>query len=85
MLDKTRDKILKRLMRLPNTHVDTSIILEPENTDDGRDCRKFIQKLGYNYRGKFSIPMLGELMIKVLSSEDYSERVDWVEKINSIV
>lgn len=50
----------RELKGLPLHHIDTSIILEPEITEDGRHCTKYLQRVGYNYRGVLSTPVLSE-------------------------
>ena len=58
MLRKTKEKLERRLVTLPLHHIDTSVVIEPENTPDGRFCRRYLQKVSYNYRGVFSAPVL---------------------------
>ncbi len=54
----------------PLHHVDTSIVIESEKTVYGRFCAKYLQKLGYNYHSKFSLPTLGELLMYLLLVKD---------------
>ena len=62
MKKKTFEKLLRRFLGLPPHHIDTSILLEPEKTEDGRDCRKYLQKVGYDYRGKLSLPVFAKFL-----------------------
>ena len=59
---------------MPLHHIDTSVLIEPEKTEDGRYCRKYLQKVGYNYRGKFSSPVFSELFMRLLAIENYDDR-----------
>lgn len=52
--------------KLPMHHIDTSVIVESEKTIDGRFCRKYLQRVGYNYHGKFALPVLGELLMTTI-------------------
>lgn len=74
MKRKTLLKLQRKLQRLPLHHIDTSVILEPEKTENGRACRRYLQKVGYNFRGKISFSILGEIMLNIMSLEDYSEQ-----------
>lgn len=58
----------------PVHHTDTSVIMESDKTIDGRACVKYMQKVGYNYYGKFSLPMLGELMMSFFLIKDSEKR-----------
>lgn len=68
----------------PLHHIDTSVFLESEKTIDGRFCRKYMQKVGYNYYGKFSLPTLGEMMISILLVKDYSKRYTLLDLITAL-
>ncbi|MBI2579164.1 MAG: PIN domain-containing protein [Candidatus Aenigmarchaeota archaeon] len=57
-------------------HIDTSVFLEPQTTEDGRYCRKYIQKVGRNYEGVVSFPVLSEIFASVLKLDDYKELHD---------
>ncbi len=54
----------------PLHHIDTSVIVESEKTLDGRFCVRYLQKLDYNYDGKFSLPALGELLMHLFLIKD---------------
>ena len=85
MKDKIREKINKRIAILPKHHIDTSIFLESEKTETGRCCRRYLQKVGYNYKGIVSFPVLGELMSAILSLDDYNERQTLLEIITGFI
>ena len=68
-------------MTLPKRHIDTSVIVEPESTKEGRQCKRYLQKLGYNYTGVLSFPVLSELFVILASIEDFNERYDFLESI----
>lgn len=85
MLKKTLERIERRFSSLPLHHIDTSIILEPEKTTDGRFCRQYIQKLGYNYRGVFSSPVLGELMLSVFLMKDETKKHAFLDFLSDTV
>ena len=61
-------------MTKPMHHIDTSVIIESEKTLDGRFCTKYLQKINYNYESKFSLPVLGEIMLSLLLLRDSSKR-----------
>ena len=73
------------LKRLPLHHIDTSIILEPKETANGLYCRKYLQKIGYNYRGILSFPVLSELFSIVLKIEDYTNMHDSLDMIKELI
>lgn len=85
LLKKTLKRIRSRFLRLPLHHIDTSVILEPETTKTGRDCKRYLNKVGYKYRAKFSLPMLGELFYDILELEDPNDRYTALDFINSLV
>lgn len=85
MKQKTSKKILRRFQRLPLHHIDTSVILESESTEDGRYCRKYLQKVGYNYMGKLSFPVLSELFVTILQLENYTDKQDMIDVIDQII
>ena len=64
---------------LPLHHIDTSILMEPDTTEDGRACRKYLQRVGQKYRGQLSLPVLGELMLALLKPISYNDRHDFIE------
>jgi|SRR3989344_1926408 len=74
MLRKTRIKLQRRFVILPLHHIDTSVILGSENAEEENIRKKYIQKLGYNYRGVASFPVLSELFVKFLLLRAMEER-----------
>ena len=85
MKHKTVEKLIKRLTKLSSVHLDTSILLESGNTEDGYYCKKLLNIVGTKYRGKLSLIVLGELFLDIFSLEDYSERQDSMEFIHSLI
>lgn len=73
MKPKTLRKILRRLERLPLHHLDTSIVLGSLNYEEKTIRNRYIHKLGYNYRGIISFPVLSELFVKFLSLGNVEE------------
>src|SRR3989338_6533260 len=63
---KTIEKLRQRFERLPVHHINTDVILEPHDTDNGRACARYLQLVGYNYRGRLSFPVLSEIFLKFL-------------------
>ena len=76
---------MKSSREVPLHHIDTSVILEPINTENGRYCRRYLQKLNYNYRGKISFPALSEIQATILSVDDYNIRQDSIETIYHLI
>ncbi len=74
-----------KLEGLPVHHIDTSIILEPRRTEDGSYCTKYLQKVGYNYKGILSMPVLSELFLLVLRIENYEERHNFLDAIGHTI
>jgi predicted nucleic acid-binding protein len=85
MQQKTRDRLDDRFLALPLHHIDTSILLEPDNTPDGIAAKRYQERLGKLYRGVLSLPVLGELMLTILSLGDLEKRLDFLELLNSRV
>jgi len=70
---------------LPLHHIDTSIILEPNDSEYGRYCRKYLQRVGYNYRGILSFPVLSELFSIILRIEDYTNMHDSLDMVKELI
>ena len=85
MLKKTREKLVRKFLSLPLHHIDTSVLLEPISTEDGRFCRRYLQKLGYNYRAVVSFPVLSEVMAIMLEMETFEKRYDLLETIVNLI
>ena len=71
----------ERLMSLPLHHIDTSVILETRRTENGRYCRRYLQLVGYKYKGIVPFPALSEIFSVALTIEDYNRREDFLEVI----
>ncbi len=85
MKTKTLERVRRRFEKLPLHHIDTSIILENPKTDDGRYCEKYLQLVGYKYRGVFSLPMLGELFLKIMSLDNEDDKSVALEFTKTII
>jgi len=65
---KTERKLIKRELLKPLHHIDTCIIIESaKNTKAGNTCKKYLNLIGYKYRGCFSLPVVGEYFMKVIT------------------
>lgn len=64
----------RRLEMTPLHHIDTSVILEPEKTENGRFCRRHLHRVGYKYRGNISFPVLSELFLVLVRIKDYRDK-----------
>lgn len=65
MKPKTKRKLEKREQRKPKHHIDSGIIIEIiKKTRLEESCKKYLNLVGYKYRGCFSLPVLGELLMK---------------------
>ncbi len=82
---KTLSKLQRRLEVLPLHHIDTSVILATEKTEDGRACKRYLQKVGYNFRGKLSLPVLGELFLVLSRIGDYESRLEMFDNIERTI
>ena len=51
-----------KFLSLPLHHIDTSVLIEPEKTEDGKYCRKYLQLIGYKYKWVLSFPVLSEIL-----------------------
>lgn len=78
-------KPAKSFLALPLHHIDTSVLIEPEKTEDGKYCRKYLQKLGYSHRGVLSFPVLSELFVKIISLEDDEDKLDMLRFITHLI
>ena len=66
-------------------HIDTSIILEDKTNEDGFYCKKYLDLVGYKYKGVLSLPILSELMLKLLNLKELTEKYDFIESLNSLI
>ena len=78
MLEKIKEKLERRFTVLPLHHIDTSVVIETEKTEDGRYCRKYFQLLGYKYMAKFSSITMGELFMTMLESKEPDARLSFL-------
>ena len=63
MKEKTLQKLQRKFLSLPLHHIDTDVIIEPENAENGRCCTRYMKRAGIKYRGRLSIPVLGEILL----------------------
>lgn len=74
-----------RFQSLPIHHIDTSVILEPKGTESGFYCQKYMNLVGYKYRGKFSLVVLGEILLKVQKFGTFVERYDFLDTLFNLI
>ncbi len=75
MKSKTERKLIKKESLKPKHHIDTCVIIESaKDTKLGNICKKYLNLIGYKYRGYFSLPVVGEYFIKVL--DEIKEQYD---------
>jgi len=68
MKSKTERKLVKKESLKPKHHIDTCVIIESaKDTKLGNICKKYLNLIGYKYRGYFSLPVVGEYFIKVIT------------------
>ncbi len=67
MKQKTLEKITRRFRALPLHHVDTSVILESffQDAKYAEECKQYLNKIGYKYRGELSISVIGEVFVVI--------------------
>lgn len=75
---------IKRFLSLPLHHIDASVLIEPEKTEDGRYCRGYLQLVGYKYRGVLSFPVLSELFVRVIGLEDDEDKLGAIRFITHL-
>jgi len=85
MEKKIKERLERRFLILPLHQIDTDIILEPENTENGRYCKRYLNKVGYRYRGFLSFPVLSELFLKILKLETFDEKWDTLHLVDSLI
>lgn len=85
MKKKTEEKLRKRWESLPLCHIDASIILEILLKGKfEHECKSFLNRVGYKYRGVLSVPVLGEVDKGIFKIESVVEREiarDFVDKL----
>jgi len=62
-------------------HIDTSVIVEPEKTEDGRHCQKYLNKERDYIQGVVSLPVLGELYLLLLRMNNIEKMYAFQENI----
>ena len=85
MKEKTKERLEKEFLALPLHHIDTSILLEVENTENGRFCQRYLQKIGSKYRGSISLPVIGEVLLNILSLKTIHEKYVLLEIADSLI
>lgn len=76
---------LSKWKTLPIHHIDTSVVIENPRTENGFYCKKYLNLVGLKFRGRFSIPMLGEYLLFALSLKSYSDQIDALEIVEGLV
>ncbi|MFH0836986.1 MAG: type II toxin-antitoxin system VapC family toxin [Candidatus Aenigmatarchaeota archaeon] len=79
MEKKTKDKIDKRLEVLPKHHIDSCIFLESHDKEETRQCIRYLNKVGYNYRGVVPFPVLSEMFFIALHLDNYDKRIKFID------
>ncbi|MBI2542774.1 MAG: hypothetical protein HYW24_01160 [Candidatus Aenigmarchaeota archaeon] len=85
MQKKTEERLEREFLALPQHHIDTSVILEPENTEEGRACRRYLKRVGKKYRCVISLPVLGEILMDILSLETAREKYIALDLVDGII
>jgi len=85
MLKKTKERLKRKFEVLTLHHIDTSVILEPESTENGKYCAKYLQLVGYKYRGILSFPVLSELFVTILKQLESRDRYDLLDLIDKTI
>lgn len=65
MKSKTLEKIIRKFTRLPSHYIDSSVILGAflEDEEFREECKEYLNRVGYNYRGFLPISVTGEIFI----------------------
>lgn len=65
MKRKTLEKIIRRFVSLPSHGIDTSTILGAflEDEEFKEECKNYLNRLGYNYRGFLPVSVTGEIFM----------------------
>ncbi len=85
MKPKTSEKILRRFHILSLHHIDTSIILEPEKTEDGRYCRRYLHLVGNRYRAAISFPVMSEFLLAITKMKNARDRYDLLDIFTDLI
>jgi len=75
----------RKLALLSLHHIDTSVILEPPKTENGFYCKKYLNLVGYKYRGFLSFPVLSELFNELLEIGKNSDQWNFIDFITSLI
>ncbi|MGC9310337.1 MAG: hypothetical protein ACP5E4_01285 [Candidatus Aenigmatarchaeota archaeon] len=70
---KTERKLNKRELMKPKHHIDTYILIESMSKGNARLkvlCKRYLNLVGYKYKGSFSLSMVGEFFVKVMTEVD---------------
>lgn len=65
MKTKTKLKLERKWSSLPLHHIDTSVIFGAfvENEKFREECKNYLNKVGYKYRGQLSVSVIGEIFM----------------------
>ena len=65
MKSKTLEKLIRKFVRLPSHHIDTSVILGAflEDEEFREECKDYLNRVGYNYRGFLPVSVTGEIFM----------------------
>lgn len=75
----------EKFQKLPLHHIDTSVILEPKDVSDNIYRKKYLNLVGYKYRGRLSFPALGELFFKIQKLETFREQYEILDMITELI
>jgi predicted nucleic acid-binding protein len=72
MKSKTLEKLIRKFQRLPSHYIDSSVILGSflENEEFKEECKDYLNRVGYNYRGFLPVSVIGEIFMIL------NERID---------
>ncbi|MBI4174447.1 MAG: hypothetical protein HY517_02280 [Candidatus Aenigmarchaeota archaeon] len=70
---------------IPKHQIDTCVILEPDRTEDGRYCKRYLQKIDYNYKGSVSFPVISEIFLLFITTDSFNERYNFIEPILDMI
>ncbi len=85
MKPKTLAKILRRIEILPLHEIDTSVILEPDYTEDGRYCRRYLNLIGNKYRAVIPFPVMSEFLLAICALKSSKDRYDLLDGFTDLV
>ena len=85
MKPKILAKISRRFEGLPLHHIDTSVILESESTEDGRYCRRYLHLVGNKYRGAIPFPVMSEFLLAICELASTKDRYDLLDVFTDLI